>query len=92
MNKLQVSGPKAAFTKHDDLQVIVLKSGVYKQCAVYKRENQLYAQICGGYVALSRDGVCSTPSVKWKEFVSISEAVPDIRIGNIGWIVEADSL
>ncbi len=76
----------SGFVIVEGVQVVVLKSGVFKQVNVYQRSGQLYAATAGGYVSLSRDSVTSVPSIRWKGFVEQTNTDFKYEIGKIGWL------
>lgn len=88
---INILGASSVFSIVDGLYVTVLQAGVYKQCEVYGKDNQIFAKIAGGYVALSRDGICSKASLKWKWFSSRDERCASLGFGDLGWIVLCES-
>lgn len=91
MSSIKVLGADGVFAIQEGLLVTILSSGVYKQCEVYAKNNQVYAKIAGGFVALSRDGICSKSPLKWKWFSSSNESHASLEIGVLGWIVLSKS-
>jgi|2_EtaG_2_1085320.scaffolds.fasta_scaffold73754_2 hypothetical protein len=55
----------------DDVQVITRSRGVFRQVALYRRGNTLFAKHGGGYVKLMSKGGTSAPKVSW---VNIEES------------------
>lgn len=49
----------------DAFVIVRLRSGVFKQCKVYRRGDQLYAGTAGGFVQLRRNSGTSVPSISW---------------------------
>lgn len=61
--------------------VILRQKTVYKQVLGYKRNGQIYAKACGGFIRLNRTGGTSHPDVKWEEIDGIDCCTnkPDLR-------------
>lgn len=73
------------FHKVEDAAVITLCRGIYRQCALYRRGNDLYALHGGGFLRLCAKGGTSVPHVSWKDIdpgpgASFSEAVFTVTI------------
>ena len=51
----------------EDSIVIVRTKSAYKQCKMYKRKRELYANAAGGFVRLNLGGGTSNPNVTWLE-------------------------
>lgn len=50
-----------------DAAVIIVRSSVYKQAAVYRRGEALYCGAGGGYVRLYAGGNTGVPSLRWDD-------------------------
>lgn len=55
------------FTRVEDGHVIVRKGGVYRQTALYRRKEKLFAQFGAGFVRLAGGGATSVTSLSWLE-------------------------
>lgn len=52
----------------DDAVVIVRRNGVYRQCKLYRKGVDVFAQVGGGFVRLLAMGGTSQPAVSWDDF------------------------
>lgn len=55
------------FTRIDEAQAIVKRKGIYKQCPLYERDNNVYAGLGGGFIRLMSHGSTTAPDVLWDE-------------------------
>lgn len=49
----------------DGAQAVLHSKGVYRQAALYRREDRIYAKWGSGFVRLGADRGTSVPSVSW---------------------------
>lgn len=55
------------FEKIENITVVLVKRGVYRQVQVYSRGGDVYAQYGGGYIRLYRGDRTSLPDVRWED-------------------------
>lgn len=59
------------FTIIEEVDVILVRNGVYRQTKMYSREEKgerfVYASYGSGYVRLYRNSTTSTPKIRWDE-------------------------
>lgn len=59
------------FCKVDEVEIITVSNGVFRQAAAYKRTEGkvqfIYAQYGSGFIRLYRNGATSSINVRWDE-------------------------
>ncbi len=57
--------PIDTFHVIDDAVAVIRQNGVFKQTKVYRRANEVFVSVSGGYVRLMSHGATSVPSISW---------------------------
>lgn len=60
----------------DGAQAILCSKGVYRQVALYRREDRVYAKWGSGFVRLGSDGGTSVPHVSWRAIDGMKQFAP----------------